>query len=272
MINQGAQESLAGGDTWNTGDDVSKAPIDMMTRSYGVLKTFGPQWASITPEQRQAVVKGLVNQGLLKSQQGDYLIDNVDQAQTIFQSVLGGGTGTAPAAPTTTQPAVNTSSTTRDMAARPTQQGKPSAQAFAQAAAAQPTPVSTGGVIQPLQAPQAGQAAAAAVPVLADPNHPIGMAAIADYMNRAKMANNNFGFGDPFGGAMRPSTQWTTPAAPMGTVNVPAGVTGVPVAPAAPALPPRSQTSSPGIGKDGKRLTPEQIGQMMAKRINKKSA
>lgn len=91
LVNRGAQESLSGADTWDLGDDKSQAPIDLMTRSYGVLKTFGPQWANVSDDKKQAVVRELVNNDLINSKQGDYLIDNPGQAQAIMQSVLNPG-------------------------------------------------------------------------------------------------------------------------------------------------------------------------------------
>ena len=105
LVAQGAQESLSGADTWDIGDDKSKAPIDLMTRSYGVLKTFGPQWASVDNSKKQEIVKKLVDNDLLNSKQGDYLIDNPEQAQAIMQSVLNPSAAPKSAAPVAVNPA-----------------------------------------------------------------------------------------------------------------------------------------------------------------------
>jgi len=101
LVAQGAKESLDGKDTWDIGDDKSKAPIDLMTRSYGVLKTFGPEWSKYTPEQRAKITKALVDNDLLNSKQGDYLIDNPEKAKQIAQQAISGAPApiVAPAQP-----------------------------------------------------------------------------------------------------------------------------------------------------------------------------
>ena len=76
-----------------------------MTRSYGVLKTFGPQWASVDNSKKQEIVKKLVDNDLLNSKQGDYLIDNPEQAQAIMQSVLNPSAAPKSAAPVAVNPA-----------------------------------------------------------------------------------------------------------------------------------------------------------------------
>jgi hypothetical protein len=88
MANQGMQESLAGVDTWDIGDDKGSAPIDMMTRSYGVLKTFGPEWTNISQDKRKEITQKLVDNDLLNSKQGEYLIDNPQKAKEIMQATL----------------------------------------------------------------------------------------------------------------------------------------------------------------------------------------
>lgn len=83
MADQGMQESVSDKDTWDIGQDPSKAPIDLMTRSYGVLNTMGPDWAKYSPEQRNQIVTEAVNQGLINSKQGDYIVDNPDALKAI---------------------------------------------------------------------------------------------------------------------------------------------------------------------------------------------
>lgn len=98
LVNQGAQESLSGADTWDKGDDKSQAPIEMMTRGYGVLKTFGPEWSNYTEQQRQAITKALVDNDLINSKQGDWLVDDQAKAKSIRDQVLSGKYGqTTPA-------------------------------------------------------------------------------------------------------------------------------------------------------------------------------
>lgn len=57
---------------------------------YGNLKTFGPQWAHLTQEQRVAVTQGLINADLYKSKKGDVEITDADKAKTIFDAVISG--------------------------------------------------------------------------------------------------------------------------------------------------------------------------------------
>lgn len=89
IVNTGRQESVDDRDTWDLGDDTSDAPIDLMTRSYGVLNTFGPEWAGVDPAKRQEVVSRMVGEGLINSKQGDYLVENQDRAKEIYNEVVG---------------------------------------------------------------------------------------------------------------------------------------------------------------------------------------
>ena len=42
-----------------------------LTGVYGNIKTFGPEWASLTQEQRQAVTQGIIDAGLYESNKGE---------------------------------------------------------------------------------------------------------------------------------------------------------------------------------------------------------
>lgn len=88
MLTQGMAEDISGVDTWDKGDSKADAPIDLLTRSYGVLKTFGPDWANYTPEQQRSVISALVDKDLINSKQGSYLIDDPSQAQQVADTIL----------------------------------------------------------------------------------------------------------------------------------------------------------------------------------------
>lgn len=90
LVNQGFQESYGGLDTWDIDDDKTQAPIDLITRGYGVLKEFGPEWAQLSQAQREAVVRGLVDNDLINSKQGDWLVTDSAKAQEVKNNVLGG--------------------------------------------------------------------------------------------------------------------------------------------------------------------------------------
>jgi len=100
MKQKGLEWSLSGQDTWDLGDDKSAAPIDDMINSYGVLKTFGPEWTQYSPEQQHNIVQGLVNADKINSKQGEYLIDDPEGAKEIAQSIAGAPAGATPTAPT----------------------------------------------------------------------------------------------------------------------------------------------------------------------------
>lgn len=88
MLTQGMAEDISGVDTWDKGDSKADAPIDLLTRSYGVLKTFGPEWANYTPEQQRSVVSALVDKDLINSKQGSYLIDDPAKAHQVADTIL----------------------------------------------------------------------------------------------------------------------------------------------------------------------------------------
>lgn len=89
LLSEGREMSLAGKDTWDIGDDKASAPLDLMAKSYGVLKAFGPSWANYSPEQQRAVVQEMVNNDLINNKQGEWLVDDTERANQILQSVVG---------------------------------------------------------------------------------------------------------------------------------------------------------------------------------------
>ena len=63
---------------------------DNLTGVYGNLKTFGPEWASMSFDQQKAVTQGLIDNDLYYSKKGEVEISDPDKAQQIKDQVLGG--------------------------------------------------------------------------------------------------------------------------------------------------------------------------------------
>jgi hypothetical protein len=61
-----------------------------LTGVYGNLKTFGPDWAKLSQEQRVAVTQGIINAGLYKSKKGEVEITDPSKAKTIYEAVTSG--------------------------------------------------------------------------------------------------------------------------------------------------------------------------------------
>lgn len=75
-----------------------------LTGVYGNLNTYGPQWASLTPAQRQAVTQANINQGLYDSKEGEVVINDEDKAKQNLQDVISGKVSPTPtAAPSSSQ-------------------------------------------------------------------------------------------------------------------------------------------------------------------------
>lgn len=79
-----------------------------LTGVYGNLKTFGPDWAKLSQEQRVAVTQGIINAGLYKSKKGEVEITDPTKAKTIYESVLAEGVKPASQKPTTEKASLST--------------------------------------------------------------------------------------------------------------------------------------------------------------------
>ena len=89
-LEKGKQWSLSGEDTWDLGDDKAAAPIEGMTNSFGVIKALGPDFITkLDQAKRNKVVEALVNEDLVNSKQGEYLVDNQARAKELINQVLG---------------------------------------------------------------------------------------------------------------------------------------------------------------------------------------
>lgn len=239
MLSQGMQEDVSGQDTWDLGDDTSKAPIDLMTRSYGVLKTFGPQWASVDPAKRQEIVRQMVDKGLINSKQGSYLVDDPEAAQAIFNAVINGtpqGQAANVGTPNTTSTNMPVNTGSIDMR-KSKSTGEAAAQGFAAGQASNTGPQQVG-------------AAAGGIPAV-PMTYPLAGLNPLDPNGRFMS----------MGGAMRAPD----PGFSSGSMGMQPAAPGV-VAPAVPVVPVRTGTISPGIGLNGQVLTPQQIQQLMSVR------
>jgi hypothetical protein len=81
-------------------DEYQKAGLEApdLTGVYGNIKTYGPEWAKLTQEQRVAVTQLNINDGIYKSKKGEVEITDQEKAKKNLQAVLGG------AVPTPAQP------------------------------------------------------------------------------------------------------------------------------------------------------------------------
>jgi len=59
-----------------------------LTGVYGNLKTFGPDWANYSQQQRQAITQGLIDQGLYNSKKGEVVVSDENRARQIRDSII----------------------------------------------------------------------------------------------------------------------------------------------------------------------------------------
>lgn len=88
-------------DTW---DEYKKAGLEAndLTGVYGNIKTYGPEWANLTEDQRRAVTQANIDSGLYQSKKGDVDITDKNKAIENKNNVLKGfavATQATPAAP-----------------------------------------------------------------------------------------------------------------------------------------------------------------------------
>jgi len=78
------------GNQFATFDEYKKAGLraDDLTGVYGNLKTFGPDWANYSQQQRQAVTQGLIDQGLYESKKGEVIVTDAEKAKQIRDSII----------------------------------------------------------------------------------------------------------------------------------------------------------------------------------------
>lgn len=73
-------------------DEYQKAGLEAndLTGVYGNIKTYGPEWANLTQEQRQAVTQANIDSGLYKSNKGEVEITDQNKAIENKDNVLKG--------------------------------------------------------------------------------------------------------------------------------------------------------------------------------------
>jgi hypothetical protein len=94
-----------GGGKYGSWEEYKKAGLmaNDLTGVYGNIKAYGPQWASLTEEQRQAVTQANIDAGLYNSKKGEVEITDEAKAKQNYDNVMKGFQAGAVAA---TKPAV----------------------------------------------------------------------------------------------------------------------------------------------------------------------
>jgi len=87
LVNAGRNISLSGRDTWQPG--AGEAPVEILDYSYGVLNTFGPEWAAIEQAKRDKILAELAKNNLFNPEKGDYMITDAERAKQIRDQILG---------------------------------------------------------------------------------------------------------------------------------------------------------------------------------------
>lgn len=94
---------------YRTFDEYKSAGLDPkdLTGVYGNIKTFGPDWAHLSQDQREQVTQGLIGANLYDSHKGEVVITDPEKAKQIYSTIVKAPTGVARApAPQQQQQAV----------------------------------------------------------------------------------------------------------------------------------------------------------------------
>jgi hypothetical protein len=59
-----------------------------LTGVYGNIKTFGPEWAHLTQDQRESVTQGLIGANLYDSKKGEVVITDPEKAKQIYATII----------------------------------------------------------------------------------------------------------------------------------------------------------------------------------------
>ncbi len=88
------------GGQYGSWDEYKNAGLDAadLTGVYGNLKTFGPEWAKLSFDDRKKVTQGVIDAGLYNSKKGEVEISDADRALQIRDSILNGGNTMIPRA------------------------------------------------------------------------------------------------------------------------------------------------------------------------------
>lgn len=95
------QEGPRKGQKWtfeNALEDAKKDPVHFRL-VYGNYDTFGNDWSKYTPEQQDAIVSRLANEGLYAGRKGDVVITDKERARKIKDEILSGATQTTAVTP-----------------------------------------------------------------------------------------------------------------------------------------------------------------------------
>jgi hypothetical protein len=249
-------------------DEYKQAGLEAadLTGVYGNIKAYGPAWAKLTQEQRQAVTQANINSGIYDSKKGDVIITDEAKAKANFDAVVNSGATASPTQPaattppaTTTKPAgsplaqsaaTGATQPTTKMNAMPNRMGKPSL------AGPMVTPVPAAPTVGTLtQTPGGMISSLPSMPSTAAPftgiqGAPTPTNAAGKPLQIVYDQNGNGRYVDPDGGPV-PLIAFTRPGSPASQAVTPAQAAAQGALMQTPA---RSQTLSPGIGLNGQRI------------------
>lgn len=269
-------EGQFAGKKWNWEDAKTLAKQDPIHFNLvlGNYETFGNDWDAYSQEQRNQIMSRLLDEDLYHSTKGDIRIKNEDRAREIKDQVLSGG-GVAPATNVQVNPAPPPDTAVQAQTKIGTSDMR------------QPAVPLMGKVQQ--QAP-----ALPATPVMGaqSVSTPVGIYPVTGVRNPATPVMGAPSVSTPQG-FMHPAYQVAQSLTPMAHVPQPGyqqaaqqvaamvpqlgNMGAVPIQ--RPGAQPvqeqaldaaRTMTRSPGIGMDGKPLSPEQLGRMLAKKANER--
>jgi len=80
------------GNKYRTWDDYKSGGLDAgnLTHVYGNIRVYGPQWASLSEEQRRAVTQANIDSNLYDSHKGEVQISDDEKAKVNFDNVMKG--------------------------------------------------------------------------------------------------------------------------------------------------------------------------------------
>lgn len=259
-------EGQFAGKKWNWEDARTLAKQDPIHFNLvlGNYETFGNDWDQYSQEQRNQIMARLLDEDLYYSTKGDIRIKNEDRAREIKDQVLS-GVQVAPATNLQVNPAPPPDTAVQAQTKMGTSDMK------------QPAVPLMGKVPQP-------GAALPATPMMGAPSvsTPVGVFPVSGVRNPATPVMGAPSVSTPQG-FMHPAYQVAQSLTPvphvpqaaavvpqlgnMGAVPIQRPV-AQPVQDLAQQAATRTMTRSPGIGLDGKPLSPEQLGRMLAKKAN----
>lgn len=277
-------EGQFAGKKWNWEDARTLAKQDPIHFNLvlGNYETFGNDWDQYSQEQRNQIMARLLDEDLYHSTKGDIRIKNEDRAREIKDQVLSGIT-VAPATNIEVQPTPPPDTQTAQAQTKIGTSNMSNGKVAIPAIGKQPATPIMGAMLPTtpagLRLPGAPGAPASPVMGAQSVSTPVGVFPVNGVRNPATpvmgapSVSTPQGFMHPalavYQGLQAEPVQRPVAAVPqmgnMGAVPLQRPVAAVPA-----VEPQRTMTRSPGIGLDGKPLSPEQLGRMLAKKANER--